>query len=149
MYLQTAALPLRRDDKGRLRVLMVSSRDTGRWVMPKGWLMNNRKPWDSAAIEALEEAGALGEIASEPIGEYRYFKRIGKKNGVDCLVTVYPMIVAKLKRNWKERHERKRRWFSLRKAAKLVDERDLAQLLLGLADDPAETPLVRKLLKAS
>lgn len=133
---QIAALPIHWDKKGRPRVLMVTSRDRGRWVMPKGWLMNGKKPWQAAKIEALEEAGALGFISHRPIGRYHYAKRVPRKSHVQCHVTVYPMIVEKLKRNWKERSERKRHWFSLRKASKLVDEPELAKLLRMLADRP-------------
>ena len=56
---QIAALPIMRDKSGRLRVLMVTSRETKRWVMPKGWTMDGKKPWAAAEIEALEEAGAV------------------------------------------------------------------------------------------
>jgi 8-oxo-dGTP pyrophosphatase MutT (NUDIX family) len=60
---QIAALPVHWDKSGKPRVLMVTSRDTGRWVMPKGWLMDGKKPWQAAKIEALEEAGAVGFIS--------------------------------------------------------------------------------------
>ena len=129
---QIAALPVRRDDKGRLRVLMVTSRDTGRWVMPKGWEMDGKKPWAAAEIEALEEAGAEGRISKKPIGSYRYDKILGDGQTVRCRVTVYPMLVERLKRNWKERSERKRRWFRPDAAARRVAEPDLAKLLAGL-----------------
>lgn len=135
---QIAALPIRRDKKGDLRVLMVTSRDRGRWIMPKGWLMDGKKPWKAAKIEALEEAGAVGEISDQPIGTYHYVKRIDRKTRLRCHVTVYPMVVEKLKRRWKEKKQRKRHWFSLRKAAKLVEEEELARLLLSLTEG-AET----------
>lgn len=133
---QIAALPIHWDAKGKLRVLMVTSRDSGRWVMPKGWEMDGKKPWDAAKIEALEEAGVVGQISSESIGTYEYDKRLGRGRKVRCRVTVYPMAVDRLKRRWKERKQRRRHWFSLRKAAKLVDEKDLSKLLLKMAKDP-------------
>ncbi|MEM9127978.1 MAG: NUDIX hydrolase, partial [Pseudomonadota bacterium] len=132
---QIAALPMRYDNTGRLRVLMVTSRDTGRWVMPKGWHMDGKKPWHAAEIEALEEAGAIGTISKHPIGQFYYDKRYESKNDVRCRVTLYPMIVEKLKRRWKERDERTRHWFSPGKAAKLVDEPDLSRLLKNLTED--------------
>ena len=73
---QIAALPVCSDVNGKLRVLMVTSRDTGRWVMPKGWLMDGKKPWRAAEIEALEEAGATGFISHHAIGTNSYPKRL-------------------------------------------------------------------------
>lgn len=145
---QIAALPLRWDGKGRLSVLMVTSRDTGRWVMPKGWRMDGKKPWIAAEIEALEEAGAVGFIGSDVIGTYRYDKILDCGTALPCRVTVYPMIVERLRKRWKERQERKRRWFSPKDAARRVDEPDLAALLLCLATKPHKVPAVKKLLKA-
>lgn len=130
---QIAALPVYWDDKGKLRILMVTSRETRRWIMPKGWTMNGKKDWQAAKIEALEEAGAVGFVSDKRIGTYLYKKRLGKGRTVRCHVTVYPMIVDKLKPRWKERKERKRHWFSLAKAAKLVDEPQLKDLLRSLA----------------
>ena len=144
---QIAALPVHWDAKGKLRVLMVTSRDTGRWVMPKGWMMDGKKPWTAASIEALEEAGAVGRISKHAIGHYRYRKRLDGGEELPCRVTVYPMIVERLKSRWKERHERNRRWFSPKKAARLVDEPDLTELLLGLSSDLKKHPLTRKRAK--
>ncbi len=146
---QIAALPVHWDKTGKLRVLMVTSRDTGRWIMPKGWLMDGKKPWQAAKIEALEEAGATGWISDQPIGTYRYKKRLDNGRKVPCEVTVYPMMVEKLKRRWKERKERKRHWFSLKKAARLVDENDLAKLLKGLAKNPEPLGEVAEIRRAS
>ncbi|GGH37580.1 NUDIX domain-containing protein [Cribrihabitans marinus] len=131
---QIAALPICWDKKGRLRVLMVTSRDTGRWVMPKGWRMDGKSPWRAAKIEALEEAGAVGSISDQAIGSYHYIKRLRHGEALPCRVVVYPMVVDRLKRRWKERGERKRRWFPPRRAARLVDERELSTLLAGLED---------------
>jgi 8-oxo-dGTP pyrophosphatase MutT (NUDIX family) len=145
---QIAALPLVETKKGKLNVLMVTSRGTKRWVMPKGWQMDGKKPWQAAEIEALEEAGAVGYISKKPIGVYHYDKWISKKSSVACEVTVYPMIVEKLKSKWKERHERKRRWFSPKAAARRVDEPELAKLLMEISKNPDRIPALRKLLKA-
>ena len=146
---QIAALPVHWDKSGKLRVLMVTSRDTGRWVMPKGWLMDGKKPWQAAKIEALEEAGAVGFISDRPIGFYHYRKRLGRGKKLRCRVTVYPMMVDRLKRRWKERKERKRHWFSLNKAAKLVDEDDLTTLLRDLARHPEKLTEMEEFRDAS
>lgn len=146
---QIAALPVRWDNDGKLHVLMVTSRDTGRWVMPKGWLMDGKKPWRAAKIEALEEAGAVGFVADVAMGHYHYSKGLDGGRSVTCRVAVYPMIVNSLKRRWKERKERKRRWFPLRKAAKLVDETELTALLLKLAEDPDKLLAMQEIREAS
>lgn len=146
---QIAALPVHWDKTGKLRVLMVTSRDSGRWVMPKGWTMDGKKPWQAAKIEALEEAGALGFIADKPIGFYHYDKRLTRRTKVRCRVEVYPMVVDKLKRRWKEKKERTRHWFSLKKAAKLVDEKDLAKLLRDLAEEPEKIAAMEELRRAA
>ncbi|MCT4556572.1 MAG: NUDIX hydrolase [Pelagimonas sp.] len=143
---QIAALPLRREANGDIKVLMVTSRGTGRWVMPKGWEMDGKKPWRAAEIEALEEAGAKGFISSEVLGTYRYPKVMNDGSIVPCVVRVYPMYVEKLKRNWKERHQRTRRWFSPKAAAKRVDEQELSDLLMTLHKKPHKQPIVQELL---
>ena len=146
---QIAALPVHWDSKGRLRVLMVTSRETRRWVMPKGWAMDGKKPWHAAEIEALEEAGAIGYVAEKPIGAYHYEKRLGRRKKILCRVEVYPMVVEKLKRRWKERKERTRHWFAPAKAAKLVNEKELATLLKDLGKKPAKLPALQELRKVS
>ena len=146
---QIAALPMRWKKDGTFQVLMVTSRETRRWVMPKGWTMDGKKPWHAAEIEALEEAGALGYIGTEVIGTYTYKKRMADGSLLKCEVDVYPMVVETLKRNWKERHQRKRRWFSPKSAAKRVVEPKLAKLLKRLAKKPAEQPVIGEFLEAS
>ncbi|ARC90574.1 NUDIX hydrolase [Rhodovulum sp. MB263] len=143
---QIAALPLRLDKKGRPDVLMVTSRGTGRWVVPKGWTMEGCPPWVAAGIEALEEAGAEGRISSHSIGSYEYDKRLEDGSVLRCRVEVFPMLVCKLRRNWKERHQRTRRWFAPKAAARRVDEPELAALLRGLSRKPEKLPVIRDLL---
>lgn len=146
---QIAALPLRWDEQGRLRVLMVTSRDTGRWVMPKGWTMEGKKPWRAAEIEALEEAGVTGHVSRVPIGEYRYDKVLGGGDSLRCRVTLFPMMVEGVKRRWKERHERRRRWFSVKGAARAVAEPGLVDILSELEKKPRKHPVVGNLRRAS
>jgi 8-oxo-dGTP pyrophosphatase MutT (NUDIX family) len=143
---QIAALPIRWDKEGRLCVLMVTSRGTGRWVMPKGWLMDGKKPWRAAKIEALEEAGAVGFISDKPLGEYGYLKELDDGTAIPVRVCLYPMIVDKLKKHWKERSDRTRKWFSAKGAAKRVDEPELQALLLALADTPRKKSTIRQLV---
>lgn len=135
-----AALPMRWSADGTLYVLMVTARGSGRWVMPKGWRIHAERPWETAAIEALEEAGAVGRVGTEPIGRYHYDKLLDDGTALPCEVMVYPMLVDRLERDWKERRERKRRWFKARAAARRVDEPDLAALLRHLADNAQTLP---------
>ena len=125
---------------------MVTSRETGRWVMPKGWQMDGKEPWEAAEIEALEEAGAVGSILKEPIGQYMYNKVISDQSDIPCVVSVYPILVKKMKRDWKERRERKRRWFAPSSAAKRVWESDLRELLLSIDHTSKYKALISKLV---
>ena len=137
---QIAALPLRRDRRGRLRVLMVTSRDTGRWIVPKGWPMDGKEPWRAAEIEALEEAGAEGSAVPEALGHFHYAKRVSRDQRLTCRVTLFPLVVSRLRRRWKERRDRKRRWFSPKRAARLVAEPELAALLRDIAREAEGNP---------
>ncbi|UWQ17965.1 NUDIX hydrolase [Jannaschia sp. M317] len=143
---QIAAMPLRWHD-GDVEVLMVTSRDTGRWVVPKGWTMKDVKPWAAAAIEAMEEAGVKGHIAREVFGTYHYDKVLDDAKTVACRVQVYPMIVDEERDKWKEKAERTRRWFPVGEAADLVDEEELSQLLKTLVSKPKKTPVAGPLLR--
>lgn len=133
---QMAALPVVSNGKGDIRILMITSRDTGRWVLPKGWPMKGKNLRQAAEQEALEEAGVIGDLSKKPIGVYHYLKRIENGADIPCEVVLYPMKVTKLLRNWQERGERKRKWFSVKGAAKRVLEPDLSDLLLKIKDDP-------------
>ena len=144
---QIAALPMRWEKDGTLKVLMVTSRETKRWVMPKGWEMDGKKPWRAAEIEALEEAGAVGHIGREALGTYTYLKRLADGSAVPCEVRVFPMIVQKLRKDWKERKERKRHWFTPQSAAEKVHEAELSELLLTLTSKPKKDPVIKALLK--
>ncbi|MCK0167726.1 NUDIX hydrolase [Jannaschia sp. S6380] len=143
---QIAALPLRWK-KDAVEVLMITSRDSGRWVVPKGWTMKGVKPWAAAAIEAMEEAGAKGYIAREVFGTFRYDKIMDNGEVQPCRVRVYPMVVERLKSDWKERDERTRKWFALETAADLVDEPELAEMLRRLTVKPKKAPVAGPLLR--
>lgn len=115
-----------------LRVVLVTSRETRRWVIPKGWIEPGEQPHRSAAREAFEEAGIVGEADPEPIGHFAYTKR--KQGGVllPCDVLVYRLRVVRLLHDWPERRERDRRLVTPAAAAGLVAEPELAALLRRL-----------------
>ena len=128
---QIAALPYRIGNEGALEVLLVTSRETGRWIIPKGWPMKNKKPHKAAAQEAVEEAGVKGTVASTPVGRYRYWKR-RTRDFVLCEVNVYPLEVSKQLKTWPERGQRDVRWFTPDEAALHIDEPELAALVRDL-----------------
>ena len=134
MLTQAGAIPYRiAEDK--IEVLLVTSRDTGRWVIPKGHVEDGMTPQSAARQEAWEEAGVTGEITTRlPLGFVPYLKRL--KNGDTCgaSIAVYPLLVEKQKNKWQERGERTRTWFAIGEAAKLVDEPALSVLLLRLEE---------------
>ena len=120
--------------RGRtLRILLVTSRETRRWVLPKGWREKGLAPHRLAAKEAFEEAGVVGEVQRRPIGRYDYLKRGPRARVTPCCVRVFPLRVERLLDDWPERRQRQRRWFSPAEAALAVEEGGLVTLLLGLA----------------
>lgn len=126
---QYAALPYQVQANDEWQVLLVTSRRRGRWIIPKGWPIKNRKPHRAAAVEAFEEAGVIGTVEKRPIGAYGYEKRLVKGSTVPCCVTVFPLTVETILGNWPEAGERKRRWCEPQEAADLVDEPGLARIL--------------------
>lgn len=126
---QLGALCYRVDAEGRVEVLLVTSRDTGRWVIPKGWPMPKWPAARAACREAFEEAGVEGRVHDAPAGIYTYRKVIAAGLSLQCVVTVFPVEVTKLTRRYPERCERDRRWFAPDEAAGLVQEPELASLL--------------------
>ncbi|MBS7545575.1 NUDIX hydrolase [Ancylobacter oerskovii] len=131
---QVAALAYRWSEAGRLEILVLSSRETSRPVIPKGWPIRDRKDWKSAEIEARQEAGLVGRIARKRIGQYRYWKRIDRQF-VLVQVSVYPLEVTRQLEDWPERNQRMLAWLSPEDAALLVDETDLGTLILEFAGD--------------
>ncbi len=130
---QVAALPLSRDEAGRVQVMLVTSRGTGRWVLPKGWPMKGKKPHRAAEREAFEEAGLVGKVRKVPVGTYSYDKLLDTGMVIPCEVTVFPLRVERRRDRWPEMAERQRRWFSLDEAAQAIAEAGLREILQGIA----------------
>jgi 8-oxo-dGTP pyrophosphatase MutT (NUDIX family) len=131
---QVAALPWRIGASGDREILMITSRETRRWVIPKGGRMVGKTDPQAAAVEAMEEAGVQGEIAQTAVGVFRYAKRLRSGDSKMCVVAVFPLKVLIQLGAWPEAAERERRWMSLEEAASLVMEPDLAELIRGFAD---------------
>ena len=122
-YCQSGVIPLRRSGK-KTEVLLVTSRGGKRWIIPKGIIEPGLSAKKSALREAWEEAGAQGVLRASA-GSYRY-----RKWGGECTVAVFLLDVGDLSDRWPEGDIRKRRWFSKKKAASLVREDDLRELIL-------------------
>jgi 8-oxo-dGTP pyrophosphatase MutT (NUDIX family) len=125
---QYAALPYRNAGEA-IEILLVTSLGTKRWIIPKGWPMRGRAPHEAAAREALEEAGVVGEVGSDAIGTYSYEKRRKSGATVPCTVEVFPLGVTTQRKRWREKGQRKVRWFPSEEAARTVSDADLGDLI--------------------
>lgn len=128
---QCAALACTWSEDDQLLVCLVTSRDTGRWVLPKGWCETGCPAYFTAAQEAYEEAGLHGCVAEELLGTYAYEKRLRNGSLQTCIVEVYLLAVEREHNDWPERDERRRKWMTLEDAAEVVHESELRALLLG------------------
>ena len=132
---QAAALPYVLTPTGPL-VCLVTSRERGRWIAPKGWPIAGLELWEVAAREASEEAGLAGDVAMTPIGAFDYMKRAKTGYDVPCRVYVYPLETALQLLDWPERGERRLAWLPPADAARQVSDRGLAKILRTIADAP-------------
>jgi len=130
---QVAALPWRADPVAGLQILLVSSRETRRWVIPKGWPMKGKDDAQAAAQEAYEEAGLDGRIAGRRIGEYPYLKRLKSGTARRVTVDVYPLEVTGAHATWPEKGQRTLQWMSPVEAALAVQEPELRDLIARFA----------------
>ena len=127
---QYAALPIRFTDDGHIQVLLLTSRDTRRWVVLKGWPMLKLSRADTAAQEAFEEAGVKGAVTGHgSLGTYAYAKGLKDGRHIDVQVTVFLLVVENELDAWPEQAERERRWYDWQEAAVLVAEPKLAAII--------------------
>jgi 8-oxo-dGTP pyrophosphatase MutT (NUDIX family) len=130
---QYAALPYRVG--ADLEILLVTSRETGRWVIPKGWPMKGRTRREAAAIEAVEEAGVGGRMIRKAVGAYDYLKVLRSGESQKCRVTVYAVEVTVQHETWREQDQRSSQWFVWDAAAAAVREPGLGRLIRKFATD--------------
>ena len=129
---QVAALCYRLTDEGK-QVLLVTSRGTGRWIVPKGWPMTHLEDPQAALQEAWEEAGVKrADVSRAAIGAFNYDKLSDDGVTIPVRAQVYAAKVKKLEDIYPEHQERIRRWFTPDEAASRVAEPQLQALLLGL-----------------
>ncbi len=135
---QVGALPFRREPEREVEVYLITSRESRRWVIPKGWPMKGRKPFEAAEQEAYEEAGLVGQIGRRPLGFYFYQKRLRSRDLVLCSVKVFPLEVRKQLPHWPEQDQRDGAWFPSSHAADIVAEAGLAAMIRAFANRGAE-----------
>ena len=124
--MQVAALPIRTKKNGQLQVLLVTTRGSGGWIIPKGSRSRKLNDAAAAAREAREEAGVVGKVKSPPVGKYLHQRRDGSHE-----VAVYELAVSSQQRKWPECRDRKRRWVTVKEACNLTSQPGLRNLLLS------------------
>ncbi len=126
-------MPYRVSGENGIEVLLVTSRGTKRWIIPKGWPIKGFKPAKSAAREAYEEAGVRGRVSGRPLGRYVYEKQLDDRAApLPCEVQVFPLLVKRQLETWPECRQRTVRWFAAPDAADVIGNDDLRQLILQL-----------------
>ena len=130
---QYAALPYRTKNKSQLEVMLVTSRGTRRWIIPKGWPKRGKPPHDAAAEEAFEEAGVVGKIGKRSIGSFPYDKVLEKGARALCHVHVFPLRVTQKHKSWPEKRERKVAWYPPAEAVQFVGDPQLRRIIRKFA----------------
>lgn len=125
---QVAALCWRANGPA-IEVLLITSLNSKRWILPKGWPEPELGPADNAAREAFEEAGVTGKISAKPVGSYHYLKERKDGGGIPCNVEVFALEVEKQLDDWPEKNSRELTWLALDQAAARVAEPGLRQVL--------------------
>jgi uncharacterized protein len=145
---QVAALPYKIDATGRAEVMLITSRETRRWVLPKGNLIKGLDWHQAAAHEAFEEAGLTGIPCPTALGEYRYGKRRPNGTTRDVTVAVFPFAVLDQASEWPEQDERETRWFGTAEAARAIEEPSLARLVAGFKAPAVPAGLADRVIPA-
>ena len=133
---QVGVLPWRLRRDGEMKILLITSRRRGRWIVPKGCPAKGRSPVAAASREAFEEAGIIGDISASPMTCYSYMKALDDGSEVSCRVTVFGMKVRGTLSHWREKGQRQRRWFSFAAAADRLNDAELAAFVRTLDAEP-------------
>ena len=133
---QIAALPYATEPDGSMRILLITSRETRRWVIPKGNPVKGMASHRAAELEAYEEAGVHGVACPAPLGRYSYDKRRRKGGTCKATVEVFPLAVTSQLPEWPEQGQRELRWFPVAEAAQAVDEPDLQSIIAAFREPP-------------
>src|SRR5207245_10067972 len=130
---QYGALPYRLSAGSRPQFMLVRSRETRRWIIPKGWPKKGKSPHHSAAREAFEEAGVVGAVARRSVGSFTYEKRLKHGGAVVCEVRVFPLQVRRQNKQWPEKPERVVKGLSASQPAEEVKQPKLSAIILRSA----------------
>jgi 8-oxo-dGTP pyrophosphatase MutT (NUDIX family) len=131
---QYGALPYRFSQDAALEILLVTTRGTRRWIVPKGWPIKGLRPAESAAREAFEEAGVMRRIGPKPIGVFACDKLLDEAGGTTmCEVKVYPLLVKRQSHVWPESHQRTTHWVGPSRAIAMIKEADLKKIVAAFA----------------
>ncbi|MBW4644016.1 MAG: NUDIX hydrolase [Goleter apudmare HA4340-LM2] len=125
IYQQSGVIPYRMQN-GKIEVLLITTRDRQRWVIPKGGISNGMSPPESAAKEAWEEAGVIGRVNADEIGTYKYRKR-----GNTYKVKIYLLPVEIFSEDYPEASHRQRQWLELTTAIQQIKKRSLQRIFKG------------------
>jgi 8-oxo-dGTP pyrophosphatase MutT (NUDIX family) len=131
--LQSATVPYRLGPRGGLQVLLITSKETRRWVLPKGMIEEGMTARRSALAEAFEEAGVSGHVGAQALGHYTY-RKARRRGWMPCIVEVFPLQVRVIHRDWPERSQRQRAWMDPRAAAACIREPELGRILVAFPD---------------
>ncbi len=134
MRVQYGALPYQLTPEAAMEILIVTTRQSRRWIIPKGWPIKGLKPPKSAAREAFEEAGVRGRVGGKSIGLFTYEKLMDESGiRVSCEVRVFPLLVKRQSEAWPEREQRMAQWVAPSKAVALIREPELKALIAAFA----------------
>jgi len=137
---QVAALCWRTSARGLPEVLLITSLNRKRWIMPKGWSEDGQSEAQSAAREAFEEAGVTGEVSDIPIGTYHYLKEKRDGTGVPVCVEIFSLKVTGQAEDWAEKGKRQVAWLPIEQAAARISEPGLRGILRAFQSQIAARP---------
>jgi len=118
--------------------MLVTSRETRRWIIPKGWPQKGKAPHLSAAREAFEEAGVVGAVGRRAVGSFPYEKRLKNGDVLVCEVHVFPLKVTRQSKQWPEKEQGDVKWLSIKQAAETVQEPMLSEIIRRLGHKPVD-----------
>ena len=116
-----------------MEILLITGRNSPRWLIPKGWPMRGKSLADAAAQEAFEEAGVEGRVEPAAIGRFAHEKQHALLGGIGVAVVVHALAVERELAEWPERGQRTRKWFALDEAKGAVASRELRELIESFA----------------
>jgi 8-oxo-dGTP pyrophosphatase MutT (NUDIX family) len=140
MTVQYGALPYRFNEARALEVLLITTKQSKRWIIPKGRPIGGLKPAKCAAREAFEEAGVRGAVGKKPIGAFRFVKTVDDSLSLLCRVRVYPMKVKRQMRSWPEALHRTQRWFEPAAALAAVNDVGLKTVIGRFVETMTASP---------